>query len=154
MGVQGAANGGAASAAGAGAAGVAAGCGCGCGAAGGGFPAAPDYRFYLDEYGGELGAEEYAFALTPALRHVRWLVGGDVHAEGLTEAELLALKRAVCAAAEAFAEWGEGQTGGFTLGSFSVKHYDNRGTTGAEQATAAAVAELCATDFAFCGCAR
>ena len=54
-------------------------------------------------------------------------------------------------AAEAFAEFGEGQVGGFQLGSFSVTHYDNRGTTGEEQATYACEKELSGTGLLFCG---
>ena len=115
--------------------------------------ASATYAFYRDEYGGALGAEAFAEALVPAVRHVRWLLGGDVEVEA-GGADERALMRAVCAAADAFAEWGEGQTGGFEIGSFSVKHYDNRGTTGAEAAAAAAVRELAGTGLAFCGCGR
>lgn len=52
---------------------------------------------------------------------------------------------------EAFAEFGEGQVGGFQIGSFSVTHYDNRGTTGEEQATYACEKELAGTGLLFCG---
>ena len=63
----------------------------------------------------------------------------------------MAWRRAVCAAADAYAEWGEGQVGGFQIGSFSVTHYDNRGTTGEEMAEAAAEKELCGCGLAFGG---
>lgn len=114
----------------------------------GGFDITVDYAFYRDEYGGELGPEGLSSALVAAERHVRWLCGGRAPGD---EAEALAYKRAVCAAADAFAEWGEGQVGGFSIGEFSVTHYDNRGTTGAEMATEAAVWELCGTGLLFGG---
>lgn len=41
--------------------------------------------------------------------------------------------------------------GGFQIGSFSVTHYDNRGTTGEEQATYACEKELAGTGLLFCG---
>lgn len=107
-----------------------------------------DYAFYRDGYGGELDAMSLPAALTAAERHVRWLAGGWVPT---CEADALAYKRAVCAAADAFAEWGEGQTGGFQIGEFSVTHYDNRGTTGAEMATEAAMKELAGTGLLFGG---
>lgn len=66
--------------------------------------------FYADEYGGGLGEAAFASALPAALRHVGWLCGGRGPSAG---AEEEAWKRAVCVAAEAFAEWGEGPSGGF-----------------------------------------
>lgn len=68
--------------------------------------------------------------------------------------ELDALRRAVCAAVDCIGEWGAGQVGGFELGSFSVTHYDNRGTTGEEQATEAILKELAGTGLAFIGAGR
>lgn len=47
--------------------------------------------------------------LPAAERHVRWLVG----AKEPSDSELVAYQRAVCAAVDAFAEFGEGQVGGF-----------------------------------------
>ena len=107
-----------------------------------------DFGFYRDVYGGGMSVEAFAGALPAAERHVRWLCGGRTPA---CEEDELAYRRAVCAAAEAFAEFGEGQVGGFQLGSFSVTHYDNRGTTGEEQATYACEKELFGTGLLFCG---
>lgn len=107
-----------------------------------------DYAFYRDSYGGELDAMSLPAALLAAERHVRWLCGCRVPAD---EVEALAYKRAVCAAADACAEWGEGQVDGFAIGSFKVTHYDNRGTTGAEMATEAACKELAGTGLLFGG---
>ena len=41
--------------------------------------------------------------------------------------------------------------GGYTIGSFSVKNYENKGTTGEELATQAALKELAGTGYAFVG---
>lgn len=60
-------------------------------------------------------------------------------------------KRAVCAATEAFAEFGSGEVGGYSIGSFSVKNYKNKGTTGEELATQAALKELAGTGYTFAG---
>lgn len=98
-----------------------------------------EYAFYAQEYGGDLPEEVFAAVLVPAARHVRWLCGWR---RPRSEDEARAYRRAVCAAADVFAEFGEGQVGGFSLGSFSVTHYDNRGTTGEEMATAAVAKEL------------
>ena len=53
--------------------------------------------------------------------------------------------------ADAFAEYGEGRVGGFSIGSFSVTNYRDEGTTGAEVAREAALAELCFTGLTFAG---
>ena len=76
------------------------------------------YQFYRDVYGGGLSEDAFGLALPAASRHVRWLVGGAEPSED----ELEAYRRAVCAAADAFAEFGEGQVGGFSLGDFKVTH--------------------------------
>ena len=76
------------------------------------------YQFYKDVYGGGLSEAAFGLALPAASRHVRWLVGGAEPSED----ELEAYRRAVCAAADAFAEFGEGQVGGFSLGDFKVTH--------------------------------
>ena len=52
---------------------------------------------------------------------------------------------------DAFAEFGEGQVGGFSLGDFKVTHYEDEGTTGEEIATADALKELVGTALAFAG---
>ena len=68
-----------------------------------------------------------------------------------SDSEIVAYQRAVCAAVAAFAEFGEGQVGGFSLGDFKVTHYEDEGTTGEEIATADALKELVGTSLAFCG---
>lgn len=105
------------------------------------------YQFYMDVYGGGLSEAAFGLALPAASRHVRWLVGGREPGED----ELDAYRRAVCAAVDAFAEFGEGQVGGFALGDFKVTHYEDDGTTGEEIATANALKELVGTLLAFCG---
>ena len=57
----------------------------------------------------------------------------------------------MCAAADAFAEYGEGRVGGFSIGSFSVTNYRDDGTTGAEVAREAAFAELAGTGLCWSG---
>lgn len=134
----------------------------------------PEYSYYRDSYGGVLGVETYGEALPAAVRQVKWLVGaGRIRqviadtdtAQMMTTAcgcpveppmsdELDALRRAVCAAVDCIGEWGTGQVGGFELGSFSVTHYDNRGTTGVEQATEAILKELAGTGLTFIGAGR
>lgn len=94
--------------------------------------AAVTYEFYSQTYGGGLSESAFGLALPAASRHVRWLVGGREPGED----ELDVYRRAVCAAVDAFAEFGEGQVGGFALGDFKVTHYEDEGTTGEEIATA------------------
>ena len=53
--------------------------------------------------------------------------------------------------ADAFAEYGEGRVGGFSIGSFSVTNYRDDGTTGAEVAREAALAELAGTGLCWSG---
>lgn len=105
------------------------------------------YQFYSQVYGGGLSEAAFGLALPAASRHVRWLVGGS---EPSGE-ELESYQRAVCAAVDAFAEFGEGQVGGFALGDFKVTHYEDEGTTGEEIATDAAIKELVGTTLVFCG---
>ena len=105
------------------------------------------YEFYSQAYGGGLSESAFGLALPAALRHVRWLVGGAEPDDD----ELVAYQRAVCAACDAFAEFGEGQVGGFALGDFKVTHYEDEGTTGEEIATAEALKELVGTSLAFSG---
>ena len=120
------------------------------GAAGCG-PAPVSYGFYQDGYGGALSAEAFAEALPAALRCVGALTGvRDVHEDwdgGVADA----WRRAACAAADAFAEYGEGRVGGFSIGSFSVTNYRDEGTTGSEVARGAALAELAGTGLCFAG---
>jgi hypothetical protein len=112
------------------------------------------YLFYRDEYGGELPAEAFAASLPAATRHLLWLTGGASIDEETQPDALAAYKRALCAAANAFAECGEGQVGGFSLGEFKVSQYvSDKVPTGAEQATQAALKELYGTGLSFCGVA-
>lgn len=120
------------------------------GAAGCG-PAPVSYDFYQDGYGGALSAEAFAEALPAAVRCVGALTGAREICEEWDEDVSRAWRRAVCAAADAFAEYGEGRVGGFSIGSFSVTNYRDEGTTGAEVAREAALAELSFTGLAFSG---
>ena len=120
------------------------------GAAGCG-PAPVSYGFYLDGYGGALAAEAFAEALPAAVRCVGALTGARDVDEGWDDDQADAWRRAVCAAADAFAEYGEGRVGGFSIGSFSVTNYRDEGTTGAEVAREAALAELSFTGLVFAG---
>ena len=109
------------------------------GAAGCG-PAPVSYEFYQDGYGGALAAEALAEALPAAVRCVGSLTGArDVRDEWDGDVAD-AWRRAVCAAADAYAEYGEGRVGGFSIGSFSVTNYRDEGTTGSEVAREAALA--------------
>lgn len=120
------------------------------GAAGMG-PAPVTYEFYQDGYGGALAAEAFAEALPAAVRCVGSLTGArDVRDEWDGDVAD-AWRRAVCAAAEAFAEFGEGRVGGFEIGDFKVTNYQEQGTTGAEVARGAALAELAGTGLAWSG---
>lgn len=110
----------------------------------------PTYEFYTDAYRGRVSAEDFAEALPAACRLVRRLAGAADVPEDDADATA-AYKRVVCAAAEAFAQWGDGQVGGFQVGNFFVKAYENKGTTGAEIATEAALDELFGTGLAFSG---
>ena len=120
------------------------------GAAGTG-PAPVSYGFYQDTYGGALAADALAEALPAALRCVGALTGRREPDPGWDEGDADAWRRAVCAAADAFAEYGEGRVGGFSIGSFSVTNYRDEGTTGAEVAREAALAELAGTGLCFTG---
>lgn len=104
------------------------------------------YEFYQDTYGGGLSEAAFAASLPMADSHVKWLCavkGTDTDSE--------TFMRAVCAALEAFAEYGAGEVGGFQVGEFSVKNYASQQTTGEELATAAALRELGLSGMAFTG---
>ena len=120
------------------------------GAAGCG-PAPVSYAFYQDGYGGMLAAEAFAEALPAAVRCVCGLTGRREPDPRWEEGDADAWRRAVCAAADAFAEYGEGRVGGFSIGSFSVTNYRDDGTTGAEVAREAALAELAGTGLCWSG---
>ena len=65
-----------------------------------------------------------------------------------------AYRRAVCAATEVIAEYGEGQVGGLALGDFRMTHYEADETSGRYLAIQAAMQELVGTNFAFQGVGR
>lgn len=114
-------------------------------------PAPVSYDFYLDGYGGALAAEAFAEALPAAVRLVASITGARGVREDWDAEQADAWRRAVCAAADAFAEYGEGRVGGFSIGSFSVTNYRDDGTTGAEVAREAALAELAGTGLCWSG---
>lgn len=120
------------------------------GAAGCG-PAPVPYDFYLDGYGGALSAADFSEVMPAAVRMVGSLTGAREVRVGWDDEQADAWRRAVCAAADAFAEYGEGRVGGFAIGGFSVTNYRDEGTTGAEVAREAALAELAGTGLAFAG---
>ncbi len=111
------------------------------------------YEWYRGAYGGALPAGAFAEVMPAALRCVRGLVGG-VDAPGLSDDELDAWSRAVCAAADVLAETGEGQAGGYEIGDYKVSRHVGDGVeSGPAQAARAALAELSGTGLAFCGVA-
>lgn len=116
--------------------------------------AAITYAYYRDEYGGELPAEAFTAALPAATRHLLWLTGGASIDEETQPDALTAYKCALCAAIDAFAEYGEGKVGGFSIGDYKVSQYvSDKVPTGAEQATQAVLKELHGTGLAFTGVA-
>ena len=120
------------------------------GAAGCG-PAPVSYDFYLDGYGGALAAADFSEAMPAAVRLVASITGARGVREDWNTEQADAWRRAVCAAADAFAEYGEGRVGGFSIGSFSVTNYRDDGTTGAEVAREAALAELVGSGLCWSG---
>jgi hypothetical protein len=112
-----------------------------------------DYQWYLDSYGGALGAEGFHEALPAALRLMRGITGSAWPGAGWDNDDTCAWRRACCAAADAFAEFGEGRVGGYAIGDFKVTNYMEKGTTGREVALEAALAELTGTGLSFCGVA-
>lgn len=91
-------------------------------------------EFYQGTYGGGLSEAAFAASLPLAEAHVRWLC--ELREFDETSERFI---RAVCVALEAFAEYGAGEVGGYTIGEFSVKNYASQQTTGEELATAAAL---------------
>ena len=104
------------------------------------------YAWYRDSYGGGLSEAAFGESLPIADAHVRWLCA--VKGASTT---CNVFKRAVCAACDAFAEYGAGEVGGYSIGQFSVRNYENKGTTGEEIATQAALRELGLSGMAFTG---
>ena len=107
------------------------------------------FDYYQGAFGGALPADAFAEAEPVAESHVRWLCALRGADEGSD-----AFLRAVCAATDAFAEYGAGEVGGFQVGSFSVKNYASRETSGEALATAAALRELGLSGMAFSGAGR
>lgn len=116
--------------------------------------AAVAYGYYRDSYGGTLSAEGFAEALPAAARLMGELCGFRAVGDGWTDDDADACRRACCAACDAFAEFGEGRVGGYSVGDFKVTNYMEKGTTGREVALSAALAELAGTGLAFSGCGR
>ena len=110
-----------------------------------------DFGFYENDYGGTLCVDAFHEALPAALRAAGKALGDRAPED---EDGRIAVKRAICAAADAIAEYGEGQLGGFQLGDFRADEYGNAGTTGLDVAVRAALAELSGTGLAFCGVPR
>lgn len=104
------------------------------------------FEYYAQAYGGGLSEAAFGASVGMAESHVRWLCA----VKGCC-ANSTAYKRAVCAACDAFAEYGAGEVGGYAIGGFSVRNYENKGTTGEELATQAALRELGPGGAAFCG---
>ena len=120
------------------------------GAAGCG-PAPVSYDFNQDGYGGVRAAADFSEVLPVAVRMVGPLTGAREVQGGWDDDQADAWRRAVCAAADAFAEYGEGRVGGFSIGEFSVTNYRDDGTTGVEVAREAALAELAGTGLCWSG---
>ena len=105
------------------------------------------YAYYTDTFGGGLSEAAFNGSVGHAESHVKWLCAVNGACPTST-----AYKRAVCAACEAFAEFGMGQVGGMTLGDFKVSRFaDDAAVTGEDLATQAALKELAGTGYAFCG---
>ena len=115
--------------------------------AGARFPV-PDYAFYHSVYGGELTEEGFAASCIGATRLVRRLVGGKCLKGACEKA---AVKRAVCAAVDALAEYGDGVAGGFSIGNFRMNSDLGNARSGTDMATEAALLELDGMGLSFTG---
>lgn len=104
------------------------------------------YEFYTDSYGGGLSEAAFSSSLPIADSHVKWLC-----AVNGAKTTCTVFKRAVCAAVDAFAEYGAGEVDGYSIGEFSVKNYASQQTTGEELAIEAALRELGLSGMAFTG---
>lgn len=105
------------------------------------------YGYYSETYGGGLSEAAFYDNVGVAEAHVRWLCAVNGYRCCST-----AYKRAVCAATDAFAEFGAGQIGGLAIGDFKMSRYaDDSGVTGEDVATQAALRELAGTGYAFAG---
>ena len=108
------------------------------------------YSWYTAHYGCDLSEAAFVYALPEAERHVNWLCGGR---RPCGAAEHHAYKRAICAAVQAFVEYGEGPAGGFQIGGFRMGNSEASasGPTGEDMASDAAIKELAGTGLIFCG---
>lgn len=113
--------------------------------------AMPSFEFYRDAYGGAITPAAYAEASPASLRLMRSLTGCASEESVADERDRDAWARAACAAADAFAEFGEGMVGGIELGDFKVTSYMDRAATGRDVATAAALEELSGSGLTFSG---
>ena len=105
----------------------------------------PYYSWYVTEYGGTVPEAAFDASLTAACSLVDYLLGWrEPEGDGQEQAYM----RACCAACEAFAMYGQGQSGGFSIGSFSVSGGASSGT---DLASEAARRELALTGLLFCG---
>ena len=102
------------------------------------------YAYYTETYGGGLPEAAFSSCVNVAEAHVKWLCAAGDYCPNAT-----AFKRAVCAATEAFAEFGSGEVGGYSIGQFSVKNYENADNESV--VTKAAIKELVGTPYIFCG---
>lgn len=108
----------------------------------------PDYTFYKNEYRGQAPEAVFSEQLRGAVAHVDWMIGFNE----VVEATSTAYKRAVCAVVEAFAVYGTGPIGGFSIGSFSHSSYVGVGSkSGKDIATEDATAELATSGLLFAG---
>ena len=109
--------------------------------------ASVDFAYYSQVYGGGLSEAAFGDSAALAEAHVRWLCLERGVDDGSDE-----FKRAVCAACDAFAEFGCGETNGFKLGDFEVRRFaEDDAASGEGMATRAALRELACTGMAFAG---
>ena len=107
----------------------------------------PTWCYYRETYGGGLPKRAFELALPAGHRIVRWLCDKCV----ATIEDETPYLRAICAATEAIAEYGEGQVAGLSLGELRTTHYETSEATGRELAMRAALDELTGTGLAFSG---
>lgn len=105
----------------------------------------PDYEWYSGEYGGSVPQEAFEASLQAACSLVDYLLGLN-EPEG--DDQERAYMRSCCAACEALATYGAGQTGGFTIGSFSVS---GGSESGYDLARGSAMRELALSGLLFAG---
>lgn len=109
---------------------------------------APTYEWYAGTFGGALGREEFERALRPARLRVEYLIGNKDVPEELEDRAM----EAMCHAAEAYAEYGDGPDGGFTIGSFTMSASAD-GNDGQKVADDRIRMCLARTGLLFCGVA-